>query len=129
LVLHRQVHVDLTVGYEAPLRAETSSSTTLSLLNAVEASNNELRIKNLGRKLFSSPRRDMPRPLSSKAFASKAFANVIYLFPTLVHCSTCDVLQPMHINGVQPALYCGKNTVFYQCTKGGNETTERVATQ
>jgi hypothetical protein len=30
---------------------------------------------------------------------------------------------------VQPALYCGKDTVFYQCTKCGNETTERVATR
>jgi hypothetical protein len=68
--------------------------------------------------------RDMPRPVSSKPFAS-----VIYLFPSHVHCPTCDVIQPMHINGVQPALYCGKDTVFYQCTKCGNETTERVATR
>ena len=65
----------------------------------------------------------MPRPASSKPFA-----NVSYLFPTLVHCPTCDVLQPMHIK-VKPALYCGKDTVFYQCTKCGNETTERVATE
>jgi hypothetical protein len=28
------------------------------------------------------------------------------------------------INGVQPALYCGKDMIFYQCTKCGNETTE-----
>jgi hypothetical protein len=67
---------------------------------------------------------NMPRLVSLKSFAS-----VIYLFPTLAHCPTCDVLQPMHINGVQPALYCGKDTVFYQCTKCGNETTERVPTQ
>jgi hypothetical protein len=64
----------------------------------------------------------MSRPLSSKPFA-----NVSYLFPALVRCPTCDVLQPMHINGVQPALHCGKDIVFYQCTKCGNETTERVA--
>ena len=32
----------------------------------------------------------------------------------------------MHINGVRPALYCGKDTVFYQCMKCGNETTARV---
>jgi hypothetical protein len=119
------------------------SSTTLSLLNTIGASNIDQRIKNPGRKLFSSPgsstgncrrlrvlrsrlndeERDMPRPVSSKPFAS-----VIYLFPTLVHCPTCDVLQPMHINGVQPALYCGKDMVFYQCTKCGNETEKRVAT-
>jgi hypothetical protein len=61
----------------------------------------------------------MPGPASSKPFA-----NVGYLFPALVHCPTCDVLQPMHINGVQPALYCGKDMIFYQCTKCGNETTE-----
>ena len=66
----------------------------------------------------------MPRPVSSKPFA-----NVSYLFPTLVHCPTCAVLQPMHINGVLPALYCGKDTIFYQCTKCGNETTERVASE
>ena len=65
----------------------------------------------------------MPRP------ASKPFGNVIYLFPTLVHCSTCDVLQSMLINGVQPAVYCRKDTVFYQCTKCGKETIEPVATQ
>jgi hypothetical protein len=63
----------------------------------------------------------MPGPASSKPFA-----NVDYLFPALVHCPTCDVLQPMHINGVQPALYCGKDMIFYQRTKCGNETTERV---
>jgi hypothetical protein len=45
--------------------------------------------------------------------SSKPFGNVTYLIPTLVHCSTCDVLQPMLINGVQPAVYCGKDTVFY----------------
>ena len=59
---------------------------------------------------------------------SKPFANVIYQFTALIHCSTCEVPQPMHINGVQPALYCGRDSVFYQCTKCGNETTERVAT-
>ena len=75
------------------------------------------------RSRLNDEERDMPRPVSSKPFAS-----VIYLFPTLVHCPTCDVLQPMHINGVQPALYCGKDTVFYQCTKCGNETAERLAT-
>jgi hypothetical protein len=64
----------------------------------------------------------MPRPAPSQPFA-----NVSYLFPTLVHCPTCDVLQPMHVRGVRPALYCGKDTVFYQCTQCGNETTERVA--
>jgi hypothetical protein len=76
------------------------------------------------RSRLNDEERDMPRPVSSKPFAS-----VNYLFPTLVHCPTCDVLQAMHINGVQPALYCGKDTVFYQCTKCGNETTERVPTQ
>jgi len=76
------------------------------------------------RSRLNDEERDMPRLVSSKSFAS-----VIYLFPTLVHCPTCDVPQPMHINGVQPALYCGKDTVFYQCTKCGNETTERVPTQ
>jgi hypothetical protein len=55
LVLHRQVHVDLTASHEAPRRAETSSSITLSLLNTIGASNIDLRIKNPGRKLFSSP--------------------------------------------------------------------------
>jgi hypothetical protein len=35
----------------------------------------------------------------------------------------------MHINDVRPALYCGKDTIFYQCTKCGNETTARVAGQ
>jgi hypothetical protein len=64
----------------------------------------------------------MPRPVSSRPFA-----HVNYLFPTLVHCTSCDVLQPMHVNGVKPALYCGKDTIFYQCTKCGNETTVRVA--
>lgn len=66
----------------------------------------------------------MPGPASSKPFA-----NVGHVFPALVHCPTCDVLQPMHINGVQPALYCGKDTIFYQCTKCGNETTERVTSE
>ena len=66
----------------------------------------------------------MPGPASSKPFA-----NVGYPFPALVHCPTCDVLQPMHINGVQPALYCGKDMIFYQCTKCGNETTERVTSE
>ena len=66
---------------------------------------------------------------ANAASASKPFGNVIYLFPALVHCSTCDLLQSMHINGVQPGLYCGKDTAFYQCPKCGNEATERVATQ
>lgn len=35
----------------------------------------------------------------------------------------------MHVNGVRPALYCGKDTIFYQCIKCGNETTARVAGQ
>jgi hypothetical protein len=35
----------------------------------------------------------------------------------------------MHINGVRPALYCGKDTIFFQCTGCGNETTERVASE
>jgi len=77
------------------------------------------------RSRLNDEERDMPRPASSKPFANVVY----YLFPTLVHCSTCDVLQPMHINGVQPALYCGKDTVFYQCTKCGSEMTERVPTQ
>jgi ribosomal protein S27AE len=64
----------------------------------------------------------MPRPV-----ASKPFANVTYLFPTLVHCPTCDVLQAMHINGVQPAFHCGKDAVFYRCTRCGNETTMRLS--
>jgi hypothetical protein len=61
--------------------------------------------------------------------SSKLFAGVGYRSPALVHCPTCEVPQPMHINGVRPALYCGKDTVFYQCTKCGNETTARVAGQ
>src|SRR5450631_2316855 len=55
LVLHRQVHVDLTVSYEAPRRAETSSSTTFGLPNTRRASNIDLRIKTPGCKLFLSP--------------------------------------------------------------------------
>ena len=86
--------------------------------------NRQLRRLRVLRSRLNDEERDMPR-----AASSKPFANVIDLFPTLVHCPTCDVLQPMHINGVQPALYCGKDTVFYQCTRCGNETTERVATQ
>ena len=35
----------------------------------------------------------------------------------------------MHINGVQPALYCGKDTIFYQCTKCGNETAQRATNE
>jgi hypothetical protein len=76
------------------------------------------------RSRLNDEERNMPRLVSSKSFAS-----VIYLFPALAHCPTCYVLQPMHIDGVQPALYCGKATVFYQCPKCGNETTERVPTQ
>jgi hypothetical protein len=53
------------------------------------------------------------------------FAEVTYLF-TLVHCPICDILQRMHVKGSQPALYCGKDTIFYQCTKCGNETSKRV---
>jgi hypothetical protein len=52
VVLHSQVHVDLTVSYEAPRRAETSSCTTLSLLNTIGTSNIDLRITKPGRKLF-----------------------------------------------------------------------------
>jgi hypothetical protein len=67
--------------------------------------------------------RDMPGP-------SKPFANTAgYPLLALVHCPVCDVPQPMHINGVRPALYCGKDTIFYQCTTCGNETTERVASE
>jgi hypothetical protein len=66
----------------------------------------------------------MPGPASPKPSAS-----VGYRFPALVHCQTCDDFQPMHINGVRPALYCGKDTIFYQCTKCGNETTARVASE
>jgi hypothetical protein len=54
------------------------------------------------------------------------FAEVTYLFPAPVHCPICDILQLMHVKGVQPALYCGKDTIFYQCTKCGNETSKRV---
>jgi hypothetical protein len=64
---------------------------------------------------------DMPRPTSSNLFAE-----VTYLFPTLVHCPICHVVQPMHVKGALPALYCGKDTIFYQCTKCGNETSKRV---
>jgi hypothetical protein len=63
----------------------------------------------------------MPRPT-----LTKPFAKVTYLFPTLVHCPICDILQPMHVQGEQPALYCGKDTIFYQCTQCGNETSKRV---
>jgi hypothetical protein len=54
------------------------------------------------------------------------FAEVTHLFPTLVHCPICNIVQPMHVKGAQPALYCGKDTIFYQCTKCGNETSKRV---
>jgi C4-type Zn-finger protein len=63
------------------------------------------------------------------ASSSKPFASVGYRFPAMVHCPTCDASQSMHINGVKPALYCGKDTIFYQCTKCGNETTERVTSE
>jgi hypothetical protein len=63
----------------------------------------------------------MPRPT-----LTRPFAEVTYLSPTLVHCPICDILQPMHVKGAQPALYCGKDTIFYQCTKCGNETSKRV---
>jgi hypothetical protein len=64
----------------------------------------------------------MPRPTMTRPPAG-----VTYLFSALVHCPICDVLQPMHVKGTQPALYCGKDTIFYQCTKCGNETSKRVA--
>jgi hypothetical protein len=63
----------------------------------------------------------MPRPT-----LSKPIGEVTYHFSTLVHCPACHVLQPMHVKRAQPALYCGKDTVFYQCTKCGNETSQRV---
>jgi hypothetical protein len=66
----------------------------------------------------------MPSPAPSNPSARRG-----YRFPALVHCPTCDAVQPMHINEVRPALYCGKDTIFYQCTKCGHETTERVASE
>jgi hypothetical protein len=63
----------------------------------------------------------MPRPT-----LTRPFAEVTHLFSTLVHCPICDILQPMHVKGAQPALYCGKDTIFYQCMKCGNETSKRV---
>jgi hypothetical protein len=60
---------------------------------------------------------------------SRPFTSVGHRFAARVHCPTCGVLQPMHINGVRPALYCGKDTIFFQCTGCGNQTTERVASE
>jgi hypothetical protein len=60
---------------------------------------------------------------------SRPFTSVGHRFAVQVYCPTCDVFQPMHINGVRPALYCGKDTIFFQCTRCGNETTERVASE
>jgi hypothetical protein len=54
------------------------------------------------------------------------FTEVTRLFSTLVHCPICNIPQPMQFKGSQPALYCGKDTIFYRCTKCGNETSKRV---
>jgi hypothetical protein len=61
--------------------------------------------------------------------ASRPFTSVGHRFAARVYCPTCDVFQPMHVNAVRPALYCGKDTIFFQCTRCGNETTERVASE
>jgi hypothetical protein len=61
--------------------------------------------------------------------ASRPFSSVGHRFAARVYCRTCDDFQPMHINAVRPALYCGKDTIFFQCTRCGNETTERVASE
>ena len=41
---------------------------------------------------------------------SRPSQNVGYLFPTLVHCPICDVLQPLQINAIQHSI-AGK-TIF-----------------
>ncbi len=46
---------------------------------------------------------------------------------TRMHCSHCDSPQLMIINGVYPALYCGKDIVHFQCMKCGTEGTQKVA--
>jgi hypothetical protein len=60
---------------------------------------------------------------------SRPFTSVGHRVAARVYCSTCDDFQPMHVNAVRPALYCGKDTIFFQCTRCGNETTERVASE
>jgi hypothetical protein len=36
------------------------------------------------------------------------FAEVTYLFPTLVHCPICNILQSMHVKGAQPGFIAAK---------------------
>ena len=60
---------------------------------------------------------------------SRPFTSVGHRFAARVYCQTCDDFQPMHINAVRPALYCGKDTIFFQCTRCGNETKERVESE
>jgi hypothetical protein len=50
---------------------------------------------------------DMPRPTSSKSFAE-----VTYLFPTLIHCPIYHVIQPMHVKGRSQRFIAAKTRSF-----------------
>lgn len=63
----------------------------------------------------------MPHPSSAKSFAGEIGA-----LPTRLHCAGCDAPQIMRINGVYPALFCGKDIVFYACRRCGTERAEKV---
>jgi hypothetical protein len=53
----------------------------------------------------------------------------IFIYHRRGHWScTAEPTSTSPFNGVQPAFYSGKDAVFYQCTKCGNETTERIPT-
>jgi hypothetical protein len=58
--------------------------------------------------------------------SAKSFTGEIGALPTRLHCTNCDAPQMMQINGVYPALFCGKDIVFYECLRCGTERTEKV---
>jgi hypothetical protein len=62
----------------------------------------------------------VPRHASPAAPATGELSKLLY-------CSHCDGMQPVAINAIYPALYCGKDVIHFHCVTCGTDGTETVA--
>jgi hypothetical protein len=55
---------------------------------------------------------------------SNHFDKISNSFATRFYCSNCEAERLMMISAIEPAPYCGRDKVVYQCTDCGTEKTE-----
>jgi hypothetical protein len=62
--------------------------------------------------------------MRQQASFSSHFDKIANSFATHFYCANCEADRLMMISAIEPALYCGRDKVVYQCTDCGSEKTE-----